>query len=361
MSAEIYLECVISNDNTISNNNTNFFGTFNSNPQSLQADNDDWTNDVFLINNVPQNGDPTVNPPPDNARNYYPSDFSTNEPPLDDLNAHLHFHAHDLDFRAHDAADAPCDVEVSSIISDYRYDSTSILVDLGVFESGHDPRLTEPTDVWTASSLDTMHKYKYVGHHVDDLPNNAAECPTNDQHNAPHYLRNSIELHNAYQQTDPSNFSNDRHEPAHLDPSNNNYNAPHQRPLPHQHSTPSKLSMHDPHDVCSKKAKHGPDHVHLFEIPSTAPIFSAATARNGNLKGGPSSRFAGYCLDSGTARSVTGRRQYHALCESIHRKLKVKPSSTRFKFGDTNFTSEGRFRTRLRVTKIGSWSSKLKS
>lgn len=93
-----------------------------------------------------------------------------------------------------------------------------------------------------------------------------------------------------------------------------------------------------------------PSEVSFFDIHSTTPILSATIPTHEQSGNDVHSNFAGYCLDCGAARGVIGRQQYTALCKLMGRKLKMHPTSTRFKFGSTHFTSEGIFKTRLRVS-----------
>ncbi len=48
--------------------------------------------------------------------------------------------------------------------------------------------------------------------------------------------------------------------------------------------------------------------------------------------------FQGACLDTGTQQSVIGRRQARAYCKHHQLKFKLKPSHTRFKFGDGTYS-----------------------
>lgn len=76
------------------------------------------------------------------------------------------------------------------------------------------------------------------------------------------------------------------------------------------------------HDACDEaiideaykdSAAHCTPEVSFFEILSTTPILSTTITTKDERMNDVRSNFAGYCLDSGAARSVTGRKQYWAL------------------------------------------------
>ncbi len=57
--------------------------------------------------------------------------------------------------------------------------------------------------------------------------------------------------------------------------------------------------------------------------------------------------FQGACLDTVTQQSVIGRRQARAYCKHQQRKFELKPSHTRFKFGDSTYPSLGSIQIRI--------------
>lgn len=91
------------------------------------------------------------------------------------------------------------------------------------------------------------------------------------------------------------------------------------------------------------------DEVHFLEIPHDTSILAPSLPDEKSQHKERNTSFLCYCLDSGAARRVVGKYQYEALCREVGCRRKVVPSTTRFQFRKSKFSSTGKFVTRLKV------------